>query len=655
MSSLVRRSAGTFSAIERQVEQMLAEQLTAATGQRPSPSERRSWARSLPTLAADLTQAGLPGVEMLMEYRLPLTSKRADVVLAGVGRRTGKPTYMVVELKQWTKGFEFEDSDSLVSVPGYPRPVTHPIDQVRGYCEYLADFTRVLHGSPESVLGVAYLHNADDSGVHELLGRPEDPYGRMFTAQRRAMFHHLLKETFSDESGASAADELLGSAIAPSKQLLALAAKEVQEREQFVLLEEQRDAYNFVMHCVSSAHRANQKTAVVVSGGPGSGKSVIALSLMGSLSRQGRSVMHATGSRSFTQTLRKVAGHRERRVQRAFKYFNSFMEAVPNDLDCLVLDEAHRIRETSVNRFTRKALRGDRPQIDELLSAARVPVFLLDEHQVVRPGELGTAADIEAAASERGIDVIRVDLDAQFRCGGSLEYVSWVQHLLELEPGEPEVAPDDFELRVMDSPEELERWLRERLDDGYGARMAAGYCWPWSDPRTDGSLVPDVSIGNWSRPWNLKGERSVGGAPPASLWATGENGFDQIGCVYTAQGFEYDYAGVIIGPDFVWRDGHWNTVRSANKDPDFKSLQRVPDDEFDRLVRHVYKVLLTRGLRGVGIYATDEQSRRYLSDCVGRVRSDVSMDARRSDGVSTDDSSEISSDAANSDRVGRVF
>ena len=101
--------------------------------------------------------------------------------------------------------------------------------------------------------------------------------------------------------------------------------------------------------------------------------------------------------------------------------------------------------------------------------------------------------------------------------------------------------------------------------------MAAGYCWPWSDPRTDGSLVSDVSIGDWSRPWNLKGDRASGGAPPAALWASDPAGFGQVGCVYTAQGFEYDWNGVIMGPDLVWRDNGWATVRAANKDPDFRN------------------------------------------------------------------------------------
>jgi hypothetical protein len=354
----------------------------------------------------------------------------------------------------------------------------------------------------------------------------------------------------------------------------------------------------------------------VVSGGPGSGKSVIALSVLGELWRQGRTVVHATGSQSFTQTLRKVAAARNPRVRKAFLYFNSFMQMEPNALDCVILDEAHRIRETSVNRYTRASLRSNRPQIDELLSVARTPVFLLDQYQVVRPGELGTVGDIRAAAAERGIDVMQVDLDDQFRCGGSIEYVRWVEGLLGLGGAVPHrwQGDDHFTVEVMESPEELEAWLRSKESHGYGARMAAGYCWPWSDPRRDGSLVPDVRIGDWARPWNLKGDRAVGGAPPSPLWATDPAGFGQVGCVYTAQGFEYDFAGVIIGPDLVWRDGSWLLDRSANKDPSLRSVSQVPDHDFDRLVRNVYKVLLTRGMQGVGIYSPDPRTLRHIAD-----------------------------------------
>jgi len=625
--TLYRQSVRGFSAVEHHFADLIAEQMTIRTGRRPSPGERRSWERSIPALCADLVSAGLSDVEMLFEYQLPLTSKRADVVLVGKHPKTGGPSYLVVELKQWSSAERFEDSDTLVRIEQYgDRPVTHPVLQVRGYCDYMLDFTAILADSPLSLAGVAYLHNATDSGVADLFRIPGDRLGSVFTGQRRSEFQDFLGSRFAQgQSGASYADALLASRIAPSKQLLAVAADEVQRREMFVLLDEQQDAFNLVLHAVERARRANEKTTVIISGGPGSGKSVIALSLLGELSRQGRTVIHATGSRSFTQTLRKVAGARAPRVQKMFQYFNSFMGAEANDLDALILDEAHRIRETSVNRWTKAEFRSGRPQIDELIAAARVPVFLLDEFQVVRPGEQGTVEDIEQNAKARGIRVEKISLDAQFRCGGSEEYLIWVKRLLGLTPGGPILWIGDprFDVEVVDSPTEMEASLATRLEDGYSGRIAAGYCWPWSEPRPDGTLVRDVKIGGWSRPWNLKGDRSVGGAPAAALWATDPAGFDQVGCVYTAQGFEYDYAGVIIGPDLIWRDNAWVMVRSANKDPDFRNGIKVDNVQADRLIRNVYKVLLTRGMRGVAIHSVDRQTNDRLRALVNSPTIDV--------------------------------
>ncbi|WP_202867268.1 DUF2075 domain-containing protein [Kribbella pittospori] len=621
--TLFRQSGAGFVVLtlEQQFALRIAEQMQFHTGHRASPAEVRSWERSLPVLAQDLEQAGLGKVEVLVEHHLPLTSKRADVVLAGRNPRTGGPSYVVIELKQWSRAAAWDDDRELVLIDGYPNaPRLHPVAQVRGYCEYLADFAKFLDGQPEAVAGAAYLHNAmAEADVRDLYDYPQDSRGQLFTGARRDEFIEFLRDRLDPNvPGSPYADQLINSAIAPSKQLLAVAADEVQRREQFVLVAEQKLAHSMVLHEVERARSRDSKAVVIVTGGPGSGKSVIALSLLGDLARRGRSVLHATGSRSFTQTLRKVAGQRQPRVQRMFKYFNQFMEAEPNDLDVLILDEAHRIRETSVDRYTKAVLRTDRPQVDELIAAARVPVFLLDQHQVVKPGELGTVDDIRRHAADLGLPVHLIELDAQFRCGGSEEYVEWVQRLLGLSGGGPAEWPGDpaFDVRVADSPEAMESLLRDKIAAGYGARISAGYCWPWSNPRPDQTLVDDVQIGSWARPWNLKGDRKVGDAPPAALWASDPNGFGQVGCIYTAQGFEYDWSGVILGPDLVWRDGRFTTVRDANKDPAFKNRKVTDNSAFDRLVRNTYKVLLTRGMMGTVLYSPDPEARDALHELV---------------------------------------
>ncbi|MER5883437.1 DUF2075 domain-containing protein [Streptomyces sp. NPDC001941] len=596
----------------------LTEQFVHVHGHRPGTSEVRSWERSIPVLASALTDAGLGQVEMLLEYGLPLNSKRADAVLAGVHPRTGQPSYVVVELKQWSSAEPDDDDPSLCRLDGYKRAVLNPADQVRGYCDYLVSFNGAVAEHPERISGAAYLHNATEFGVGGLFATEQDERGRLFIGQRRGEFIDFLRSKLGPASGARAADELLQGKVGPSKQLMALAAQEVREREQFVLLDEQQVAYRKVLNAVRRAKQADHKEVVIVTGGPGTGKSVIALSLLGELYRQGVTALHATGSSSFTTTMRKVAGARKREVQDLFKYFNSFMTAERNSLDVLLCDEAHRMRETSANRYTSAANRTGKPQVDELIDAARVPVFLLDEHQVVRPGEMGTVAEIEAAAAKKGLDCHVVALDSQFRCGGSDAYLRWVVRMLGLETGGPVVwEPDDkMRLLVANSPREMEFLLEERQSQGYSARMSAGYCWKWTKKVAAGQELPaDVVIGDWERPWNVYGDRAVGGAPPAALWATDPAGFGQVGCVYTAQGFEYDWSGVVIGPDLVWRDDHWVTDRTASKDPVFK--KSTPDADVNRLIRNTYKVLLTRGMIGTIVYSTDPETREKLRELAG--------------------------------------
>ncbi|MEU4422069.1 DUF2075 domain-containing protein [Actinoplanes sp. NPDC024001] len=583
-------------------------------------SERNSWARSLSILAQDLADAGLDDVEVLIEYQLPLTSRRVDAVLAGVHPESGADSFVVIELKQWSYATGYEDSDTLVDVEHVAGPRLHPGIQVGEYCEYLVDFLGLLSDQRNTVRGAAYLHNAVDRDVADLLQRPATEQSRIFTKQRRGAFLDYLRASLdAAEPGAGAADRFLNSTVRPSRHLLTYAAREIRERSHFTLLDEQRIAYELVLHAVERARSADRKRVVVVSGGPGSGKSVIALSLLGELARQGRPALHATGSRSFTQTLRRYAGRGSSRTKNLFMYFNSFMTAERNGIDVLICDEAHRIRETSVNRFTRATQRQSaRAQLEELVAAAWVPVFLLDEHQVVKPGELGNVEIITAYAKQLDLEVDVVPLHDQFRCGGSEAYEQWVLDLLGLAGGKPSVWEGDgrFDLRVADSPEELEAFLATKEAAGETARMSAGYCWPWSDPNRDDTLVPDVKIGTWSRPWNVKSDRSVGEAPGSPFWATDPNGFGQVGCVYTAQGFEYEWSGVIIGPDLVARDGRLITRREECKDPAFRSRKSVSDDEADKLIRNTYKVLMTRGMRGTVVYAADEETRAFLRGLV---------------------------------------
>ncbi|MER7134381.1 DNA/RNA helicase domain-containing protein [Streptosporangium saharense] len=241
------------------------------------------------------------------------------------------------------------------------------------------------------------------------------------------------------------------------------------------------------------------------------------------------------------------------------------------------------------------------------------------------PGEVGTLAAIKSYAQQLNVRHHHVSLEGQWRCGGSIAYDLWVRRLLGLgsEDGEwdgdaspePWVGDENFEVVVARSPADMESILSAKLAGGWTARMTAGFCWPWSKPNPDKSLPPDVRIGDWERPWNANSTSKVGDAPPSQIWATSPGGFGQIGCVYTAQGLEFDWAGVIIGPDLLARGGRLVTEREGSKDRDL-TRSTVTPEQFDRLIRNTYKVLLTRGLAGVVLYAVDPETQEFLSTLV---------------------------------------
>ena len=295
----------------------LREQFWHVFGEYPSASEARSWERSIPALLRQLADAGLHDVEVLIEYRLPLTSKRADIVLLGRHPRGG-PSCVVVENKQWSRVVLADTEYRLVAAPGPgEQERLHPQEQVRRYAEYLEDFNRFLGEHPGAVAGCVFLHNAT-SGAIAGLRHPDladlAAYPA-FAGDEVAALRSFLTRRLAPAPGAQVADDVLQSVIAPSKQLLRLVPEEITANPQFTLLDEQQVAYQVVLRAVEHAKRADAKQAVVITGGPGTGKSVIAVALLGELAKRGYSVSHATGSKAFTTTLQQVVGRRVRRVK----------------------------------------------------------------------------------------------------------------------------------------------------------------------------------------------------------------------------------------------------------------------------------------------------------------------------------------------------
>lgn len=583
----------------------------------PSPAEVNSWRSSLSAMAHVIQLAALTDHGVVLEYQLPLTSRRLDCLVCG--RNGGQEdNAVIVELKQWSK-CQPSDGENLVStwIGGAERDVLHPSAQVGQYRKYLEDAHTAFYEGPTPIQlsSCAYLHNYYPQLGDALFAQryrrilDESP---AFTADHVDPLADYLTRRLEKGEGLDVLERVEQSQYRPSKKLMDHVGRVIKGLPAYVLLDEQQVAYEKVMASARAGFHNRHKTVLVVRGGPGTGKSVIALKLMSDLLLEGINAQYATGSRAFTETLRKIIGPRGG-IQ--FKYFNSYMEADPSVVDVLICDEAHRIRETSNNRFTPKAKRSPRRQIDELLDAAQVLVCFVDDKQVVRPNEVGSADLISSAARDRGCKTLDLELQAQFRCAGSDGFVSWVNNTLAISRTanilwEPS---DAFDFRIFGSPEALEAAIREKAAKGFSARMTAGFCWPWSKPNPNGTLVEDVVIGGYRRPWNAKPDsgRLAAGIPKASHWAHDADGIEQIGCVYTAQGFEFDYVGVIFGPDlrYSFDIQGWQGHRDVSCDT---VVRRSKDASFVHLVKNSYRVLLSRGLKGCFVHFMDKETEQFV-------------------------------------------
>lgn len=626
-------------------------------GSEASLSERSAWAESLIALAKDLVAADRGNVEMIVECAATVDEpedrdklRLIDVVLVGRHPETHRPSFQLVELKRWSTVTRVEAATAeLVRVPGMG-PKRHPALQLRECFELFTGDEGPLRGLTVECGGFTYLHNATDESVKPLLDvdAPTGAYARIYTNDSRDRLLADLRKHFAEDGADSEAEHLLRRMNLRNTPLLDAMIKSQGEDTVFALRGQQRKVAEAVLEHAATILGDPDRPGLVpddrravflVTGGAGTGKSAIGLQLKADLEALGRTVTYASGSRAFNGAIQNHVGYGDKKFKETFAYFSNFVTPPDPPLDVLICDEAHRLRDRTTNRYLPAEKQGTKPQVDELLDASRLALFFLDGSQSVRPNEVGTVDLIENAARARDIRPVRYELREQWRCGGSDAYVRWMHAVLGLSDREPKPwIPDGLmHVEVAESPEELERTVSTEAKAGASARMVAGFCWPWTKPKgKEKRLEADVRIGDWHRPWNADSPSFCenGTVPPSKIWSVHENGINQIGCVYTAQGLEWDWCGVILGDDMVRRDGSWVFRKGkARKDPE-TGVKRVAvpgsfdprlngkklsEEDFARCVRHAYHVLMTRAGRATVLYSTDEETQAYLRDVVGDV------------------------------------
>ncbi len=582
----------------------------------PSPGEMNSWRNSLKSISQVFQHAELMDHGVILEYQLPITSKRLDCMIAGKDR-DGEDNAVIIELKQWEACNHADGENEVITwLGGAEREVLHPAAQVGQYKMYLEDTHTAFYEAPKPVLlnACTYLHNYrfmdDDVLISKKFEKILQNYPLYSMDDVDQLSEFLVKKLLKGQ-GIDVLRRIEDGEYRPSKKLMDHVGNMIKGKPEYVLLDEQLVAYDRVINAAKSGFQDRRKSIIIIKGGPGTGKSVIAINLMADLLLDGYNAHYATGSRAFTETLRKIIGMRGA-VQ--FKYFNSYMDANRDAVDVLICDEAHRIREVSHSRWTPKEKITNIPQIKELIHAGKVGVFFIDEDQVVRPGEIGSVNHIKECAQANDCQIFMYELEAQFRCSGSDAFVNWVNNTLGIRRTANAIwtGAEGFQFKIFPSPTDLEHAVQKKVFEGYSARMTAGFCWEWSKTRKDGTLNEDVVIGEYERPWNARPEatRLAKGIPKATLWAHDPNGINQIGCIYTAQGFEFDYVGVIFGDDLKYSldEQKWAGFPENSGDP----VVRRSKEKFINLVKNTYRVLLSRGLKGCYVYFTDKDTERFF-------------------------------------------
>ncbi|MDV3294040.1 MAG: DUF2075 domain-containing protein [Nitrososphaerales archaeon] len=580
-----------------------------------NPSEVAAWTNSLQFVKNLVELASLNDNQIIVEYEPPYSNMRIDCMLFGRGMNQAD-NIVLIELKQWSKASDSDvENNVLTFVGGGNRPEAHPSFQVSGYDGYLRDYLQVFEEIPPlNLTSVGYCHNY--SRTSDVLFGPkfQDILEKfpLFAKEDVTKLAELLKLKLISGHGLEVFNRFSSSQVGPSKRLLDHAKKMIEGQKAFHLVEDQITAYNTIVDKAKKAARSNRKFVIIVKGGPGTGKSLIALNAIAELGSKGVKVFHATGSAAFTSTLRKIVGPRAGTL---FKYFNSFTNLKENEIDVLVCDEAHRVRKTSNDRYTKKDERSGRAQVDELVAGAKLSIFFIDDYQVVRPFEIGSTDLIKDTAKKFGADVAEFELKTQFRCSGSDGYLNWLDNTL----GVRETANlmltsnEKMDFKIFDDPKTLYEAIRAKnLAKANSARMVAGFCWPWSNPNPDGTLKEDVVIGDFRMTWEAKNDtgRVNPGIPRAKFWAFDPNGVDQMGSIYTIQGFEFDYVGVVFGKDLTFDQNQ--TLWVGRPDNSADSSVKRDRENFVRYARNAYRVLMTRGMLGCYVYFMDESTENYF-------------------------------------------
>ncbi|MBR3162146.1 MAG: DUF2075 domain-containing protein [Bacilli bacterium] len=585
---------------------------------RTSESQLNSWKNSMQYMRGVLDDKEIPdNAGVAIEFNIPTTSKRIDFILSGRDNNR-KDSVIIIELKQWETCTAVEGKDAIVSTftGGGIREVAHPSYQAMSYANLIKDFNETVQLDDIGLYPCAFLHNYDLRDDDPICSSQYQDYIKeapMFGTNDFEKLRRFIKKYIVEGDDRELLYKIENGRIRPSKRLQDSLAKMLQGNKEFNMIDEQKVIYEDAIRMAIDTVASDSKNVLVVQGGPGTGKSVLAINLLVELTKRNMTSFYVTKNAAPRAVFRdKLKGSfKMTYINNLFQGSGQFTDAEKNEVDVLIVDEAHRLNAKS-GMFQNLG----ENQIKEIINASNFSVFFIDEDQKVTLKDIGSVDEIKKYANELGAGIKVVELESQFRCNGSDGYLSWLDNLLEIRKTANFDGMDfDYDFRVLDDPNEVRRLIEEKNRENNKSRMVAGYCWNWISEGKNNTDIHDIVIPeyNFEMSWNLGNSQT---------WAIDPMSVKEIGCIHTCQGLEFDYVGVIIGDDIRYEDGHIVTdyTKRAKTDQSLKGINKIAREQgieeankiADSIIKNTYRTLMTRGMKGCYVYCVDKNLQEYF-------------------------------------------
>lgn len=587
-------------------------------GRHTSPNEKASWKNSMMHMFKVVNTPEIPDdAEIAIEYQIPLTSKRIDFIIAGVDDNN-KGNIIIIELKQWETAKLSPKSGIISTRFQYgEHEVAHPSYQAWSYAETLHNFNETIRDYQIVISPCAFLHNYEQDDVIGHYNYAEYiQKAPLFLKRDASQLRDFIKSRIKYGTEDGIIWMIDNGKLKPSKQLADALSSMLKGNKEFILLDDQKVVYETAISMARTAQKENsRKQVLIVEGGPGTGKSVVAINLLVNLTNLGIATQYVSKNSAprGVYTAKLTGDFKRTYINNLFTGSGAFVDAPENIFGALIVDEAHRLNEKSglLSNLGEN-------QILEIIRASHFSVFFVDDRQRIHIKDIGSKQYIKQIAEKEGANVYITQLSSQFRCNGSDGYLSWLDNALQIkETANINLTTDEYDFRIFSSPNELFNAIVDKNRINNKSRVVAGYCWDWVSKKDLTKYDIVFPKYNFKKQWNLNSANTP--------WLIGQDSVNQIGCIHTCQGLELDYVGVIIGNDLRFTDKVITDVTKRSKNDQsvkgFKQRLRTSYEQAlqdaDEIIKNTYRTLMTRGMKGCYVYFCDKRLENHFKSLIG--------------------------------------